>query len=106
MRLLAFRLFLWHLMLWPAAWLDTAAQEIEPGRDADGALRVFLDCRHVACDSNHLRREIPFVDYVRDPADADVHVLVRTQPTGPGGTEFSLSFIGRRRFAESEELVR
>ncbi len=105
MRFLALGLFSCHLLLWPA-WTGATAQETDPDQRADDALRVFLDCHHAACEFDHLRREIPFADYVRDPADADVHVLVRTQPTGPGGTEFSLNFIGRARFADSEELVR
>jgi hypothetical protein len=55
-------------------------------------LRVFLDCGR--CDFDHLRREVPIVDYVRDRAVADVHVLVTTQNTGAGGDEFTFHFLG------------
>ncbi len=55
-------------------------------------LRVYLDCGR--CDFDHLRREVPVVDYVRDPADADVHVLVTLQETGAGGDEFTFHFLG------------
>jgi hypothetical protein len=55
-------------------------------------LRVFLDCG--PCDFDHLRREVPVVDYVRDRAVADVHVLVTTQDTGAGGEEFTFHFLG------------
>lgn len=78
----------------------------QPAPETAQAIRVFLDCHHAACDPDHLRREIPFVDYVRNREDAAVHVLVTAQPTGPGGVEFSISFIGRERFAGSEEVVR
>lgn len=60
-------------------------------------LRVFLDCNF--CDFDFMRTEIAFVDYVRDRQDADVHILVTDQPTGGGGTEFTLHFIGQRELA-------
>jgi hypothetical protein len=67
--------------------------------DRTDALRVFLDCG--PCDENYLRTEITFINYVRDRKEADVHVLVTTQPTGGGGTEYTLKFIGLLRFAGS-----
>jgi len=75
-----------------------AAQDsVQTDREA-GALRVFLDCRSRFCDFDHFRREIPFVNYVRDRQDAQVHVLVTTRRTGAGGTEFTLAFMGRGQF--------
>ena len=46
-------------------------------------VRVFLDCDR--CDEDYLRKEVTFIDYVRNREDADVHVLVTTQDTGGGG---------------------
>ena len=63
---------------------------VTPVRDA---IRMFLDCNY-SCDEAFLRKEITFVDWMRDRKDADVHVLVTTQSTGGGGTEFTLKFIG------------
>ena len=60
-------------------------------------LRIFLDCGE--CDTDYLRREVAFVDYVRDRSVADLHVLVTTQSTGGGGTSWTLKFIGLGRFA-------
>ena len=54
--------------------------------------RVFLDCNR--CDDSYIRKEVTFVDYVRDREDADVHVLVTLQDTGGGGDEWTLKFIG------------
>ena len=67
----------------------------------DSALRVFIDCPSMqsGCDPDYFRTELTFVNHVRAPEDADVHVLITTQGTGAGGTEYTLTFIGRKRFA-------
>jgi hypothetical protein len=67
-------------------------------------VRVFLDCG--ACDFDYLRREVDFVDYVRDRKDADVHILVTTQGTGGGGTEYVFKFIGLGRFANVDDELK
>ena len=63
----------------------------------DPTLKVFVDCDE--CDFDFLRREIPFVHYVRDRHLAQVHILVTDQRTGSGGQEFRLQFIGQGTFA-------
>lgn len=65
---------------------------------ADDAIHVFLDCQTFHCDFDHFRREIPFVNWVRDRQDADVHILGTSQATGGGGREYTLSFIGLGAF--------
>ena len=44
--------------------------------------KVFLDCEDY--DIDYVRTEIPFVNYVRDRKEADVHVLITTQGMGSG----------------------
>jgi hypothetical protein len=66
-------------------------------------LRVFLDCWE--CDIDYLRREVTWIDYVREPADADLHVLVTTQSTGGGGSSWNVKFIGRGRFVGLDRLM-
>ncbi|MEO5509814.1 MAG: hypothetical protein ABIS27_04235, partial [Longimicrobiales bacterium] len=61
-------------------------------------VRVFLDCNTSGCDFDYLRTEIPYVNYVRDRTDAELHVLVTSQPTGGGGRELTFNFIGLRDF--------
>lgn len=81
----------------------TVSAQEPPTLDRTGALRVFLDC--ASCDENYMRTEITFINYVRDRADADLHVLVSTQPTGGRGTEYVLKFIGLGRFANIEQSL-
>lgn len=65
--------------------------------------RVFLDCPR--CDDDYLRKEVTFVDYVRNREDADVHVLVTTQETGGGGSQWTLKFIGLGRFQGQDQTL-
>jgi hypothetical protein len=59
-------------------------------------LRVYLDCGQ--CFGDYLRDEIDWVDFVRQPQDADVVLLSSTRGTGGGGTEYLLRFVGAGRF--------
>lgn len=69
-------------------------------------LRVFLDCERFICDSDHFRREVEFVSYVRDRMDAQLHVLVTSQATGAGGEEYSFFFIGLRDWEGAHDTLR
>jgi hypothetical protein len=66
-------------------------------------LKVFLDC--FRCDFDFIRTEIPWVDYMRDRQDADVHVLVTQQGTGAGGEQYTLNFIGLGPFASESDTL-
>ena len=59
-------------------------------------LTVFLDCN--SCDRNYIRQELSFVDYVRDPESAQVHLFITRQGTASGGRLYTLSFIGKKEF--------
>ena len=56
-------------------------------------LRVFIDCQNIGCDLDYFRKEIGFVDYVRDRQEGDVHVLITSQSTGSGGREITFRFL-------------
>jgi hypothetical protein len=63
------------------------------------AFNVYLDCSGFFCDSEFFRTEIVSVNWVRERSSADVHILVTTQPTGGGGTKYTLAFVGQLMFA-------
>lgn len=75
------------------------AQQTE---DEPGELRVFLDCED--CDSEFIRTEIPWIAFMRDRVDADVHILVTTISTGGGGQEYTINLVGRGRFSRNDTL--
>lgn len=78
--------------------LLTYSPTLAQGEETVPAPRVYIDCNR--CDYNHIRREIPFVDYVREPAQADIHLFITDQETGDGGRSYEFSFIGRREFVD------
>ena len=97
---------------WIAGILATCFSLVSP--DAGSAqvsarqaerLQVYLDCPAFLCDFDFLRTEITFVNYVRERTAADVHVLVTTQNTGGGGTEYMITLVGQRRFAGSQDTL-
>lgn len=75
------------LSLFPAAALGQGADST---RRTSDALRVFIDCEF--CDLEFLRKEITFINHVRNRQVAQVHVLdlchrCRPQRIRPGGKD-------------------
>jgi len=65
---------------------------------------IYLDCRK--CDYDFLRTNITFVNYVRDPELADIHVFVTDEETGGGSREYQFTFIGKRDFEGSKHTLK
>ena len=72
---------------------------------ATEAIRVFLDC-NTFCDTEFIKREITYVNWVRDRADADVHLIITSQSTGGGGQEFTLRYLGLRGFRGADDELK
>jgi hypothetical protein len=72
----------------------------------DRPLRVSLDCSSFFCDRDFFMEEIPWVTFVRDRQDADVHVLISRQTTGTGGFAYALEFRGRGAFDQHRLTLR
>jgi hypothetical protein len=49
--------------------------------------------------SDFIRREIPYVNYVRDIKDAGVYIISTRQNTGSYGIEYTYFFVGQKKFA-------
>jgi hypothetical protein len=64
---------------------------------APGAgLRVFLD---VSSYQDYIKEQIPYVSYVRDREQAQVHILMTRQGTGGSATEFTITLTGLEEFS-------
>lgn len=79
------------------------AQQPSPAPSA-GRLKVYLDCNR--CFQDYIREEVDIVEYVRDPAEADVHLIVSSAETGSGGRERAVALLGVGRFKGTDFKMR
>jgi hypothetical protein len=63
------------------------------------ALNVFMEA------SDYIRKEIPYVNYVRDIRDAGVYILSTSQGTGSGGREYTYFIVGQNKFSGMRDTV-
>ena len=63
------------------------------------ALNVFMEA------SDHIRREIQYINYVRDIRDADVYIISTSQMTGSGGREYTYFLVGQKEFAGMRDTL-
>lgn len=101
------KLFSSFLLLWVFLSFTAFAQNTTDTTATDnsedspiGRPDVYIDCD--SCDYDHIRREITFVNYVRDQGQADVHVFITSENTGSGGRRYDLSFIGKEEFSNMQ----
>ena len=91
---MAFRLVL--VCALAACFPSIGAGDQQTSTSPTGRLKVYFDCDN--CDNDFIREEVDMVEYVRDPSEADVHVIVTSSDTGSGGRERSLALLGLGRF--------
>jgi hypothetical protein len=63
------------------------------------ALNVFMET------SDYIRKEIPFVNYVRDIKDAGVYIISTEQTTGSGGAEYTYFLVGQNENAGMRDTI-
>lgn len=81
--------------------LYTYGQEPDIGTDTlrKDALNVFMEA------SDYIRKEIPYINYVRDIKDADVYIIETIQPVGSGGYEWTYFLVGQKAFAGKSDTI-
>ncbi len=100
-----YRVFLGLLFAVPLVQSSAAQDPANPPTpEPNGRLNVYLDCNR--CDSEFIRQEMTYINYVRDRQDADIHLLITTQSTGSGGTEYELSFVGHGVYSETGSTLK
>jgi len=100
-RLMALILIISILTFTPKIYSESGRTGIEELKDK--APKVFLDCWR--CDRDYIRKEITYVNFVRDRTDADIHILVTDENTGSGGNKYTLTFIGKNQFEDMEKTL-
>ncbi|MBI4646837.1 MAG: hypothetical protein HY738_09655 [Bacteroidia bacterium] len=63
---------------------------------------VYIECEF--CDMGYFKKEISFINYVRDSKEADIYIIITYQNTGSGGGEYSIFLVGQNQFAYKNDL--
>ena len=79
------------------------SQITEKEENRTDALKLFIECTD--CDIEFIKREVTYVNYVRDPKEAQVHVLVSYQYSGSGGKEYKLFFTGQKDYTGMNDTI-
>jgi hypothetical protein len=63
------------------------------------ALNVYMTA------SSYIKKEITFINYVRDLKEADLYIISTYQSTGAGGTEITYFLVGQNKFAGMNDTI-
>ncbi len=69
----------------------------------EGKPKVFVE--GIRLDMDYMRRNMRFVDFVNDPAVADVQIIINSQLSGSGGNAYSIRFVNKTYENFSEYTV-
>ena len=67
----------------------------------NNSIKLFLKC---SCDSNYIRDQINYIDYVRDQEDANIILEIYGDPNGNRG-KYSIYFIGKNNFIGMDDKL-
>lgn len=90
------RILLFYCLIFLCSIIQAQTEEIASDSLRKNAVKLFIDCDY--CDMNHIRREIPYVNYVRDVKEAQLYLRETRQNTGSGGREYSYFYTGQKEF--------
>lgn len=93
-------LFVLLMMFLPVSLYSQDAAEESSSKQS---LNLFMDC--FGCDMNYIRTEMPYINFVREVRDAQVYLMITRQPTGSGGTRWTLFYNGQEKFAGMKDTL-
>lgn len=78
-------------------------QETVPESDTirKNALNVFFP----DADS-YIKKEITFINYVRDLKEADVYIIISDQETGSGGESYTVFYVGQNKYSGMNDTLK
>jgi hypothetical protein len=81
--------------------LNALSQEITSKIDTlrKDALNLFMET------TDYLRKEIPYVNYVRDIREAGVYIISTSQTTGSGGNEYTYFLVGQHEYSGMRDTI-
>jgi hypothetical protein len=95
---------LWACLVLVVPLARAQADQPETASQKERVPKVFIDWE--GADLELLGKEIAFVQFVQDLAEAQVDVRVSSRETGTGEREYTISFTGRGKFeGDNDELT-
>lgn len=55
--------------------------------------------------SDYIKKEIPFINYVRDIKEADLYIILTSQSTGSGGAAYTYFLVGQKKFTGMTDTI-
>ena len=80
------------------AWAQQRGGEGSGHYDSLALLKIFIEGDQI--DPAYLIKEIPYVNFVRDPKLSDVQILITWVGTASGGRDYRLNYLGKEEFSD------
>tara|TARA_Y200000002_G_scaffold233506_1_gene192829 strand:+ start:12013 stop:13389 length:1377 start_codon:yes stop_codon:yes gene_type:complete len=82
---------------------NKSTPSVEQAPNPEELLNIFLDCR--GCREGFIKSEIIFVNFVRDMADAEVHLIITQRRTASGGSQYQISYLGNKSYVNINQDI-
>lgn len=87
------------------ASLSISAFPQEAVSESDTIRKNALNVYFPDADS-YIKKEIQFINYVRDLKEADVYIIVSEEETGSGGESFTVYFVGQNKYSGMNDTLK
>lgn len=91
------------ILLTSSAELHAQVSGTDSSSTTNSYLKVYLE--GIPEWEDYFKIKLWFVNYVRDPKQAQVHVIVSMQSTASGGSLYHLFFLGREKFSGKNDTL-
>jgi hypothetical protein len=87
------------------AFLSISAFSQEAVTESDTIRKNALNVYFPDADS-YIKKEIQFINYVRDLKEADVYIIVSDQETGSGGESYTVFYVGQNKYSGMNDTLK
>ena len=87
------------------AFLTISAFSQEAVTESDTIRKNALNVYFPDADS-YIKKEITFINYVRDLKEADVYIIVSDQATGSGGESYTVFYVGQGKYSGMNDTIK
>jgi len=93
------------LFMLALAFLSISAFSQETVSESDTIRKDALNVYFPDADS-YIKKEINFINYVRDLKEADIYIIVSEEETGAGGESYTVFMVGQHKYAGMNDTLK